>query len=99
MVCPRPTDSVGRGRGLVDVVANLTRDAVDDVGAAMDGVADGVVDVVVDVVALDVGLGVAPSIALPSAPGDSYVAPDGFLRDDTFPYVVNLRLDSMVAGL
>ena len=80
---------------MVDVVANLTRDAVDDVGAAMDGVADGVVDGIVGVVVLAVGLGVGLSSVL----GDSYDTPDGFLRDDAFPYVVNLRLDNMAVEL
>ena len=52
--------------------------------------------VIVEAVVLDGGLGVVAS----SAPADSYVAVDGFLRDDAFPYVVSLRLvDNMAADL
>ena len=66
---------------------------MDDAVAAVDGVVDIVVDGIVDVAVLAAGLGVILSSAL----GDSCATPDGFLRDDAFPYVVNLRLDIMVA--
>ena len=88
-VRPGPRDSDEGECGVVDTVDCWRRAVMDDpvVAAAV---------VIVEAVVLDGGLGVVAS----SAPADSYVAVDGFLRDDAFPYVVSLRLvDNMAADL